>query len=63
MTVASLVDWLIKEISMPVNSNDAFLRRHDVEKFVHRLIVAECALRQEDGYSREQRVTHERVLA
>ena len=39
------------------------LRRYDIEKFIHSLIVAECALRQEDGYPREQRVAHERVLA
>jgi hypothetical protein len=63
MTVAPLVDWLVEELSVPVDLNDAFLRRYNIEKFIHSVIVAECALRQEDGYPREQRVAHERVLA
>lgn len=63
MAIASLVDQLVEEVSVPMDPDDALLRRYNAEKFVHHAIVAECALGQENGHSREQRVTHERVLA
>lgn len=63
MAVASLVNGFVEEVRVPMDSNDPFLGRYDVEKIVRRLEVPECAFRQENGYSREQRVAHERVLA
>jgi hypothetical protein len=46
-----------------MDSNNAFLGRHNVEKLVHRLKVPECALRQENDDSRKQRVEHEGMVA
>lgn len=63
MTVASLVNRSLEEIRVPMDSNNSFLGRHNVEKFVHCLEVPERALRQENGYSREQRVEYEGMVA
>jgi len=46
-----------------MDSDSAFLGWHNVEKLVHGLEVPECALRQQNGDSREQRVEHEGMVA
>jgi len=63
MTVASLINRSLEEIRVPMDSNNSFLRWHNVEKFVHCLEVPEHAPRQENGYSHEQRVEHEGMVA
>lgn len=63
MAVTSLANWSVDEIRVLMDSNNAFLRRHNVEKLVHGLEVPERALLQENGDSREQRVGYEGMVA
>jgi hypothetical protein len=46
-----------------MDANNAFLRRHNVEKLVDGPEVLERTLRQENGDSREHRVEHEGMVA
>jgi hypothetical protein len=59
MTVVSLVDRLIEEIWVPVDSNDPFLGRFDSLRSSS--TVLKCTLRKENGYSGEHRVAEERA--
>jgi len=63
VVVASLVNSFLDEIRVPMDANNAFLRRHNVEKLVDGLKVPEHALRQENDDSRVHRVEQEGMAA